>query len=74
MDRDTRSLAPDPERDFFGERRGLEDFDERNLKIYAEKHISNICENWNREMRKEDSHAGTTYICAQSCGIYIAWR
>lgn len=36
MDRDTRSLAPDPERDFFGERRGLEDFDERNLKIYAE--------------------------------------
>ena len=54
--------------------KGLEDFDERNLKIYAEKHISNICENWNREMRKEDSHAGTTYICAQSCGVYIAWR
>lgn len=74
MDRDTRSLAPNRSGTFLVKEEGSEDFDERNLKIYAEKHISSICENWNREMRKEDSHAGTTYICAQSCGIYIAWR
>ena len=74
MDRDTKSLAPDRSGTFLVKEEFVKSFAERNLKIYAERHSSNDCEKWNREMRKEDSPAGTTYIRTQSGGIHTAQR